>query len=136
MSGRRIEDAAVSPVTKALPNGAAAIYTDAIDTGARNADAQFPESVEYQITLPTVTTGELGDAATLIVAACAGETDTPTAVIADRLLVLTGAGGAGASGASVRWRPPSDLPRYLRFRVTNSAAGNISGKVVTVNQYH
>jgi len=35
--------------------------------------------------------------------------------------VFTGAGGAGASGTSTRYRLPSDCPRYVRVRFT--AAG-------------
>jgi hypothetical protein len=46
--------------------------------------------------------------------------------VADAVIVQTGAGGAGAAGATARVRLPTDCERYVRCTATGSAAGDAS----------
>jgi hypothetical protein len=48
------------------------------------------------------------------------------------LITQTGAGGAGAAGATKRFKLPSDALRIIGFRAVNSAAGNASAASATL----
>lgn len=123
-------------VTKALPNGAADIYTDGIDLGG-SAQAQFAggHACELLIEAPALATADLGDAATMKYEV---QHDTDSAFGTAKslygvVLTQTGAGGAGAAAASKRVALPTDVKRYVRVKATNSAAGDASDKSVTVS---
>ena len=119
--------------TKALPNGAASVTSDPIDleTGSRS---DFVANCELLLSAPALATGELGDGATMKYAI---ETDdnsgfsSATTLIVDAI-VQTGAGGAGAAAATKRFTLPTNVERYVRAKATNSAAGNASGKSLTL----
>jgi hypothetical protein len=119
-------------VTKALPNGAATIYTDGIDLG-KSANGLHLAECELEISAPALVVGDLADAATMKYSV---EMDTDsafgsiTALFAD-ILTQTGAGGAGAAAATKRVRLPSDVERYIRVKAVNSGAGDASDKSVT-----
>lgn len=126
---RQIQDAS-SPLTQsvALPNGAATVYSTVVDLGAGQS---MPENIEIEVTIPSATTSEAPDTRTLTVDIVAGSTSTPTTA-ASRSVVFTGAGGAGFTGATQRFRLASDAGRYFRLRaVGGTSFGNMSGKNAT-----
>lgn len=115
--------------TKALPNGAATIYSTGLDLQAINSIVgERLQDCELEIVAPALTTGMLGDGATMkysIQTATDSGFTTPDTIAAD-ILTQTGAGGAGAATATVRFRLPSQSKRFVRVRAINSAAGNAS----------
>jgi hypothetical protein len=115
---RNIVDDNYNQTDVALPAADGVSYSATIDLG--DVDS-VGENHELLITVPDLTVTHLPNADTLTVAVCAGAATDPTALIADSIEVFTGAGGAGASGTSTRFRLPSDCPRYVRVRFT--AAG-------------
>jgi hypothetical protein len=115
---RNIVDDNYNQTDVALPTADGVSYSATIDLG--DVDS-VGENHELLITVPDLTFAHLPNADTLKVAVCAGAATDPTALIADSIEVFTGAGGAGASGTSTRYRLPSDCPRYVRVRFT--AAG-------------
>lgn len=129
--GYGIRDAKLK-VTKALPNGAASVTSDGIDLES-GSKGDFVAQVEFLLSAPALTTGELGDAATMtyILEHDSASDFSSVATLQDRLLVQTGAGGAGATAATKRFKLPTDVKRYVRIKATNSAAGNASGKSLT-----
>jgi hypothetical protein len=129
-----VKDALVK-VTKALPNGAATVYSDGIDTGTTPAGAQLAPIMEWKLTAPALSTTELGDAATMkysILMDTVDPIDGSSVVLHADILTQTGADGAGAAAAEVRFRLPSNALRILGFKAVNSAAGNASGKSATL----
>ena len=121
-------------VTKTLPNGAAAVTTTAIDLG-HNTTGQFLAQCELLIESPLLDVTDLANAATLkfdIVSSANADLSSPT-IVAQAVMTQTGAGGVGAAAQSVRFRPATDSQRYVGVRATNSGAGDISDKSVTVS---
>jgi hypothetical protein len=120
--------------TKALPNGANTIYTDAFDLGAQSGKQACLAQCELLISAPALVVGDLADAATMKYGV---QCDNDAAfgspkTLALEALVQTGAGGAGAAAAKARFRLPSDCERYVRISAVNSGAGDASDKSVTV----
>ena len=115
---RNIVDDNYNETDVALPTADGTSYSTTIDLG--DVDS-VGENHELLITIPDLTVTHLPNADTLTVAVAAGAATDPTALIADTIEVLTGAGGAGATGTTTRFRLPSDCPRYVRIRFT--AAG-------------
>ncbi len=117
-------DAALE-VSRALPNGAATVTSTALQ--AKNDVAKdFAADTELEISAPAVTTGMLGDAATLkysVVEGNAADLSDATVLAAD-VLVQTGAAGAGAAAATKRFRLPSTVKKYVGLRAVKSAAGD------------
>lgn len=112
---------------KALPNGAAATTTDAIDLG-HGSGGELVADVEFVINAPALGATPLPDGKTMIYAVVESDNadlSSPT-VVYDRVLVQTGAGGAGAVAASKRFRLPTTVKRYIGVRATGSAAGDAS----------
>lgn len=121
--------------TKALPNGAASIYSDPIDLGALSAAGARLHSGELLLSAPALATADLGDAATMTYDLQMDNDSafgSPTTLIAG-IIVQTGAGGAGAAAASARFRVPTNCERYVRAKATNSAAGDASDKSLTLS---
>lgn len=129
--GPRLRDELLK-VTKALPNGAASIYTDGIDLGL-SANGQLPPNVELLIEAPALVVGDLGngDTITYVVEMDADSAFGSPTEVYGIVLTQTGAGGTGAAAASKRVALPSDCERYVRVKATNSAAGDASDKSVT-----
>jgi len=118
-------------VTKALPNGAAATTSDAIDLG--DASGDFRAATELLIKAPALGATPLPDTKTMtyqIIGSSASNLSGAT-ILADQVLVQTGADGAGAAAAEARWRPPSNAPRYIAVKATGSASGDASGSSFT-----
>lgn len=115
---RNIVDDNFNETDVALPTADGTSFSTTIDLGTAGYKG---ENMELLITVPDLTFTHLPNADTLTVAVAAGAATDPTALIADAIKVFTGAGGAGATGATTRFRLPSDCPRYVRVRFT--AAG-------------
>lgn len=121
----------------ALPNGATHIHTTAIDLGTSSRAAfDGGQKVELLIEAPALTTGQLGDGNTMTYEVY-HDTDsafgTEVSVYGGPNLTQTGAAGAGAAATRKRVALPTDVKRYVRVKVTNSAAGNASTVKVAVN---
>jgi hypothetical protein len=121
-------------VSKALPAGAATIYTDGIDLG-HTANGRVPPGTELIVNAPALVVGDLGNGATMTYTV---QMDTDSAFgspieLTRNDAVQTGAGGVGAAAASYRFALPSDCERYVRVKAVNSAAGDASDKSVTAN---
>jgi len=115
--------------TGALPTADGTSYTGEFDLGSA---AYKTERIEFAITIPDLTTTNLPDADTLTVNVVSGSATAPTTVL-HRIKVYTGAGGAGATGSTTRWRPPSDIAQYVRFQmVAAGGTGDMSAKTATV----
>lgn len=120
--------------TRALPSGASAVTTTALDLG-EGANGTFVTDCELVINAPAVTTAMLGDAATLrydIVTSDTTDLTTSPVVIAQAVILQTGAGGAGAAAAERRYRFPTDVRRYVGVRATKSATGDASTVSMTI----
>ncbi len=121
---REIIDDTYNETDVALPTSDGTSYSTGIDLGA---DSFKPEEMELFIEVPALTVTHLPNADTLTVNIVAGSTSTPTTVIAASILTFTGADGSGAAGASVRYRLPSDCPRYVRAQfVAAGGTGDMS----------
>lgn len=126
---RNIQDADLT-ITSALPNGAATAYSTAIDLGAGS--VVVPENIEFELTIPSATTTEAPDTRTLTVSLVAGSTSTPTTEVTAQT-VYTGAGAAGFTGSSIRFKLPSNAGRYVRAKtVGGTSFGNMSAKNMTL----
>lgn len=126
----------LAKLTRALPNGAATVYaTPGIDTGKVTSSGKQLADVEYILSAPALVTGDLGDGATMKYSILMDDVDpidaSSTALYTD-ILTQTGAGGAGAAAATVRFRLPSDAKRIIGFKAVNSAAGDASDKSATL----
>lgn len=133
-TAHQVQDAGLIK-TKALPNGAAAVNSDGLDTGLRGSRGAFLTECELLIEAPALATAALPDTKTMTYKV-QHDSDSAfgTAVtLADAVLVQTGAGGAGAAAASARVRLPSTVSRYVRVVATNSGAGDASGSSMTVS---
>lgn len=119
--------------TKALPNGAASVTSDAFDLG-HGTSGDFLANCELEITAPALVVGDLanGDTMTYIVEHDDAAGFGTVATLIDKAIVQTGAGGAGAAAASKTLRLPVDVKRYIRVKATNSGAGDASDKSMTV----
>lgn len=135
MSRPLLTDAVLKQVI-AMPTGASAVTTPGIDLG-QTTNGDLAAEFELLVTAPALTTGMLGDAATVKYDIVTGATvngsnviQSPT-VVAATVLTQTGAGGAGAATATVRFKLPSDCQRYVGVKATKSAAGDASSVSAT-----
>lgn len=126
-----LRDAQMS-VTKALPNGAAAVSSDGIDLGHDTTGAHLADC-ELLIESPALLTGDLADAATLTYDVEDSADNATFAAIAKGVLVQTGAGAAGAAAKSARFRLPSSVRRYVRVTATKTGVGDASDKSLTAS---
>lgn len=120
--------------TKAMPSGASAVTTDAIDLG-EGANGTHVTPCELLISAPAVTVGMLANAATIIydvVTSANSDLSSPT-VVAKEVLLQTGAGGVGAAAATKRFRFTTDVQRYVGVRATKSATGDASSVSMTIS---
>lgn len=125
---------ALLKLTKALPNGAATIYSDSIDTGTTTTGAQL-SPVEFLLTAPALVVGDLADGATMkysILTDTVDPIDGSSTVLFADCIVQTGAGGAGAAAATFRFKLPSNAGRLIGFKAVNSGAGDASDKSATL----
>jgi len=133
MCPRSIKDAALQN-SRALPNGAATVYSTGIDLGLTSR-SDFVAGCELLIEAPAIVVGNLADAATM---KWSIEHDTDpafgtTTPLETDALTQTGAGGAGAAAASARVGLPSDVKRYVRLKGVKSGAGDASATSATLS---
>jgi hypothetical protein len=118
----------------ALPNGAATTTSAAIDL-QNGTHGDFVAPVQFTLTVPAVTTSMLPDAGTItydIYTSPNSDLSGSTKIISG-LIVQTGAGGAGAAGASADFRVPTSVGRYLFYKAVKSGTGNASTVSATLN---
>jgi hypothetical protein len=130
--GFKVKDAQLKG-TLALPSGASSVYGAAIklDNTSRG---QFMAGVEWLITAPALVVGKLADASTMkysVTISANADGSSPTIVYPD-VIVQTGAGGAGAVGATKTVRLPLDVTGYVALKITNSASADASAVAATL----
>jgi len=124
--------------TKALGTADGTVATDGMDLGALSARGARLEQgdCELKIEAPALNTTQLPNADTNTYSI---ETDEDVAfgspkVLADKVIVQTGAGGAGAAAVTARFRLPSDCERYVRVKsVLAGGTGDCSGASMTAS---
>ena len=119
--------------TIALPTGASAVTSPAIDTATTVNGDQVAE-FEVLVSAPAVTVGMLSNTNTIVydlIQSVNADLSSPTTLIAG-LLTQTGAGGAGAGAATKRAGIPTDSSRYLGLKATKSVAGDASSVSATI----
>lgn len=130
---RNIQDKDINPATFTLPASAStSTQSTAIDFGT---DIWKPEAVELELSVPALSTTIVPNASTVtyIIEASATNFGTVTQTLMSE--VQTGAGGTGVAAFTKRVRLPSDVARYVRFRVafgastTTGAAVSATGTV-------
>jgi len=129
--GFAVKDTALK-VTKALPNGAATVYSAGIDLG-HGSRGDFLANAEVKISAPALTTTQQPNAKTLTYT-IQHDDDAAFGTVADLypgVLVQTGAGGAGAAAATFTARLPVDVKRYVRVKAVGSATGDASAASLT-----
>lgn len=118
--GHQAIDATLSPAAFVLPAAASTSVTSAaIDFGT---DVYKIGRMELNLTLPTLSTTIAPDTRTVTVIVETSTTSVFTAVLMSQSYILTGAGGAGITGADYLFRVPSNAPRYARFKITFGAS--------------
>ncbi len=124
-------------LTRALPASNTTVTTaTSLETGKVTAAGHTPGTVEYLLTAPALTVGQLANASTMtynIIVSANSNLSSPTTLIAGAI-VQTGAGGAGAAGNTYRFRLPSNTSAYVGFTATNSAAADASAASATLEQ--
>lgn len=119
--------------TLALPSSNNSVYGAAIKLDASSRD-QFVADHELLITAPALTVGRLANGSTMTYDVTVSENSdgsSPT-VIYPGVIVQTGAGGAGAAGATKKVRLPVDVSGYVCLKITNSAAADASAVSATL----
>ena len=128
-----LKDASLK-LTLALPASNTTVYaTPGLDTG--NIGGNHPGGVEFLLTAPALTTAQLGDAATMkysILYDSVNPIDASSTVLHADIITQTDAGGAGAAGATKRFKLPSTAGRILGFKVVNSANADASAASATL----
>lgn len=119
-------------VTKALANGAAAVTSDAIDL-ANGSRGDFLALAELLISAPAMGATPMPDAKTMIydiIHSDNADLSSPATLVA-AAITQTGAGGVGCAAATYRWRPPTNVKRYIGVKATGSASGNATTATMT-----
>lgn len=122
--------------TLALGTADGTVQTTGFDLGALTARGARLADCELKISAPALTTTELPDADTCTYSI---ETDDNSSfssakIVNAAILVQTGAGGAGADAAAVRFKPPSDCERYIRVKaILAGGTGDCSGSSLTAS---
>lgn len=131
---------ALLKATLACPNGSASasVSSSGIDTGTVPNSTKLsgiqPGNVELILSAPALTATELPDTKTMtydVVAATAADF-SDAAVIQKAAITQTGASSAGAAAATKRLRLDESNSRYIGLQITNSGAGDASGKSATL----
>lgn len=117
--------------TKALPNGAAAASIDAIDLQSPVGN-QFKVDLEFRINAPVMGTTPMADAKTMIYKVEHSHDGSSWVNLYAEVLRQTGAGGTGTAAASMKFKVPTDVRRYIRVTATGSASGDASAFSFTV----
>ena len=124
---RNIKDAA-HIVTRALPTADGTVTSSDIDLGA---DSYQGENFELSIEVPALSAVLLPSADTLTITVQAGAAAAPTTTL-NLVKVITGTGSTIAAH-EIRFRLPSDCPRYLNVKfVAAGGTGDQSGVSATI----
>lgn len=120
--------------TKALPNGAATIYSDGFDL-KNSARGDFLARCELHVVIPALSTTLLPDTQT-ITYSLEHDTDSAFGTTAalpgfEQIAKQTGAAGAGAAGVTVKIRLPLSVKRYVRVKAVKAGAADASGASLT-----
>jgi len=116
---RTIRDDDLS-VTTALPAAAANADSASLDLGAFSIAAL--ENTELEISIPA--TPDLTDDDTITLTVQDSADDSTFATVTElEPLVVTGAGGAGAAAASIKYRLPSSTRRYINVNAAVLTGG-------------
>ena len=132
MTARTMRDA-LKKVTKALPNGAAAVTSDAIDL-ENTSRADEVRDIELLLSAPALNVTEQPNSKMMIydiIYSANSDLSSPTTYMA-AAITQTGAGGVGAAAATKRIKLPSDAARYWGAKATGSAAGNATTASMTL----
>jgi len=124
MTPMNVQDALLS-ISRALPASTSAVTSAAALDLQASARSDFVARVELLLSAPAVTTAQLPDTKLMtydIIDSVNADLSSPR-IIAPGVIVQTGAGGAGAAGATFRWKPPTNARRYYGIRITPSASG-------------
>ncbi len=130
-------------VERALPDEAGAVTSPAIDL-AVGPRSDFVVGAELLLTVPALDDDALPDDATLVYALVhstnADLSEATTLVAA--AITQTGAGDAGAAGGTYRFRPPTNVKRYVGFVATGADEpgegapfGDASGESATLQLF-
>ena len=133
-TGPNVRDASLK-LTRALPNGAATVYSNGIDTGAVTTAAQQPGNVDWLLTAPALTTTQQPDAKTTIYSILMDDAlpiDGSSTVLYPSVITQTGAGSAGSAAATFTFRIPSNAKRYIGWKAVGSTTGNNSASSGTL----
>jgi len=127
---RKLLDSSLS-VTTALPAAGATANSASIDLRQTTADT-INEQFEVQVLLPA--TPSLADTKNVTITFQDSADNSSFAAIPElATLVVTGAGGVGASAATRTVRLPSSARRYLRIsQAVDSAGGSNTGVSTTL----
>ncbi len=120
-------DNALSP-SVALPASATSAYTAGIDVGRKSSRDQIPPC-ELKIVAPALAVGQLANGSTMKYTV-QHDDDSAFGTVATLLpdvITQTGAGGVGAAATSITLGLTADAKRYVRLKITNSAAADASG---------
>lgn len=115
---RQIRDA-LQEVTIALPAAAAANVSGSLDL---TQGGDVPEEVEFEIVIPDLPDLVDDKTATFTLHESADDDSFAAAAWAPTK-VLTGAGGVGAAGFSLRVKPPASAKRYVALSQSVLTAG-------------
>jgi hypothetical protein len=126
---RNIKDT-LTTVTRALPTADGTVTSADIDLGAVLAGPSL-EKVELSIEVPALSATLLPNADTLTITVQGGASATPSASL-NLVKVITGTGSTIAA-QEIRFRLPSDCPRYVNVKfVAAGGTGDQSGVSATV----
>lgn len=125
---RRLQDANLVK-TKALPAAAAANYSDSIDLGQTTL-GPAADHIEVEISIPA-TASLVDDKTITLTLKDSADDSTFTAIPSIATLVQTGAGGAGASATSRRFKLPPSCRRYIRLDAAVLTGGGDNTAVST-----
>ena len=118
-------------LTAALPNGAAATTTAAIDLES-GPSSDFLADVEFELSVPALTVGQVADTQTIAYTVETSATsDFSSTTVLMSLQTVTGAGGTGVAALTRRFKLPTNVQRYVRIRATKTGASNASTASMT-----
>lgn len=117
---------ALLKLARALPNGAAAVVPAAGLDLMQSSRGDFLADMEALLNAPAMNATQMPNAKTMvydIIHSDNADLSSPVTLVA-AAITQTGAGGVGCAAASYRYKPPSNVKRYLGWRATGSAAGD------------
>lgn len=117
---RNIQDASINPVAFAMGAASASTTSTGIDLGA---DTYKSGNYEFELSIPALATGVIPDASVVSLILETSTTSNFAAITGTYTETVTGAGGAGISATTARFRVPSNCPRYVRFKTTRGSGG-------------